>query len=195
MAYKIYTKSNYFYIVDTETDKIYEALAKDVRVRKEFVDSTDFYFDNVNGFESKNKIAFANIQDESGVAYSDIATFITFYEANTGNFNLAEASAQNTFLLFEIADGEVVVSNLGSGTLIPDATIFEGKLYLTNFGNDFTKGILTFTQNIYNTITQTGLIFDINYFDGEMLISHYESSILIDLSTSSQQFQIGFIMY
>ena len=94
MAYKIYTKSNYFYIVDTENDKIFEGLAKYVRVRKEFVDSTSFIFENVNGLSTSLQIPFADIQDENGDAYSDLATFVAFYEANTGNFNSAGASAQ-----------------------------------------------------------------------------------------------------
>ena len=48
MAYKIYVKSNYFYINDTVTNILYEGLSKDVRVRRKFADSDDFYFDNVN---------------------------------------------------------------------------------------------------------------------------------------------------
>jgi len=94
MAYKIYVKSNYFYIVDTENDKIFEGLAKEVRVRKEFVDSTDFIFENVNGFSTQQTIAFANIQNENGVAYTDVDTFVAFYEANTGNFNSGGATPQ-----------------------------------------------------------------------------------------------------
>jgi len=96
MAYKIYTKSNYFYIVDTENDKIFEGLAKYVRVRKEFVDSTDFIFENVNGFSTSNSVPFASIQDENGDAYSDLATFVAFYEANTGNFNQGGATSLPT---------------------------------------------------------------------------------------------------
>ncbi len=94
MAYKIYTKSNYFYVVDTEDDKIFEGLAKDVRVRKEFVDSTSFIFENVNGLSTQQTIAFADIQDENGDAYSDLATFVAWYESNTGNFNSGGATPQ-----------------------------------------------------------------------------------------------------
>jgi glutamine cyclotransferase len=89
MAKKIYVKSNYFYIVDTETDYIFEGLAKEVRVRRLLETSDEFYFDNVNGFTEK--VAFADIQDESGVAYVDLATFVTFYQDNTGNFNTPQA--------------------------------------------------------------------------------------------------------
>jgi len=94
MAKKIYVKSNYFYIVDTETDYIYEGLAKEVRVRKLLETSDEFYFDNVNGFTEK--VAFADIQNESGVAYADLATFVAFYEANTGNFNSGGSSSLPT---------------------------------------------------------------------------------------------------
>jgi hypothetical protein len=96
MAKKIYVKSNYFYIVDTETDKIFEGLAKDVRVRKEFVDSTFFFFDNVNGFSNLASVSFSDIQDENGDAYADIDAFVSFYEANTGNFNQGGSSSLPT---------------------------------------------------------------------------------------------------
>lgn len=96
MAYKIYTKSNYFYIVDTENDKIFEGLAKYVRVRKEFVDSTSFIFENVNGLSTSLQIPFASIQNENGDAYTDLATFVAFYESNTGNFNQGGTSSLPT---------------------------------------------------------------------------------------------------
>lgn len=89
--YKIYTKSNYFYIEDTVTNLIYEALAKDVRVRRKLTTSTEFFFDNVNSFNGSQGVEFADIQDENGVPYSDIATFITFYEENTGKSSPSES--------------------------------------------------------------------------------------------------------
>jgi len=136
MAYKIYVKSNYFYIVDTENDKIYEGLAKDVRVRKEFVDSTSFIFENVNGLSTSLQIPFASIQDENGDAYSDLATFVAFYEANTGNFNSGGATPQ-------VNDKENIVSgvvasgtNTYTATYVPTITEYEdGLKVLVRFPN------------------------------------------------------------
>jgi hypothetical protein len=114
MAKKIYVKSNYFYIVDTETDKIFEGLAKEVRVRKEFIDSTSFFFDNVNGFSNLASVNFSDIQDENGDAYADIDTFISFYEDNTGNFNTPQAGGGGKELILLISQ---------SGTDAPTFTI------------------------------------------------------------------------
>jgi len=92
MAFKIFKKTNYFYIVDSLTDVINEGLAKDVKVKREKTDSTSFSFENVNGIQPTQRIAFADIVDENGDAYTDLATFVAWYEDNTG-FNLAGATA------------------------------------------------------------------------------------------------------
>lgn len=94
MSYKIFTKNNYFYIIDTETDKEYEALSKDVLIRRDLSNSTTFYFTGVNSFSTGNAVAFANILDADGNAYADLETWITWYTTNTGNFNSAGATAQ-----------------------------------------------------------------------------------------------------
>jgi hypothetical protein len=133
MAKKIYVKSNYFYIVDTETDYIFEGLAKEVRVRKQLETSDEFYFDNVNGFTEK--VAFADIQDENGDAYTDLATFVTFYEQNTGNFNTPQEGGG--------ADKENIVSgvvasgtNTYTATYVPTITEYEdGLKVLVRFTN------------------------------------------------------------
>ena len=90
MAYKIYVKSNYFYINDTVTNILYEGLSKDVRVRRKFADSDDFYFDNVNSFPNSQDINLTDIQDENGNTYADLQTFVSFYEENTGKFSPSE---------------------------------------------------------------------------------------------------------
>ena len=90
MSYKIYTKSNYFYIVDNDTDNVFEALSKDVRVRKRVLSSDYFTFDNVKDFSKT--ISFSEIQTEQGVSYSSISAFIEFYENNTGTISLKPSS-------------------------------------------------------------------------------------------------------
>ena len=90
MSYKIYTKSNYFYIVDNDTNNVFEALSKDVRVRKRVLSSDYFTFDNVKDFSKT--ISFSEIQTEQGVSYSSISAFIEFYENNTGTISLKPSS-------------------------------------------------------------------------------------------------------
>lgn len=88
MAHKIYIKNNYLYIVDTlDNNRVYEGLAKEVRFRKNYENSTDFYVDNVHGFDRNKKIPFNEIKDENGDDYPDVNTFVDFYELNTGNHN------------------------------------------------------------------------------------------------------------
>lgn len=84
MAYRIYTSGNNFYILDETTDVLNEGLAKDVLVRRGKTSSTAFSFDNVNGIPRTLAIEFADIKDVDGNPYADIATFINYYENNTG---------------------------------------------------------------------------------------------------------------
>jgi len=92
MAFKIFKKTNYIYIVDTETDQLYEGLAKDVRFNRRYVDDTLFYINGMGDFPNTTELNFADIVDENGDAYTDLATFVAWYEDNTG-FNLAGATA------------------------------------------------------------------------------------------------------
>jgi hypothetical protein len=80
--FKIYVKSNYFYIVDVVNNILFEGLSKNVRVRRSSTNSSSFTFDNVNGFTQE--LEFSNILGETGNAYSSIEDFISFYESNTG---------------------------------------------------------------------------------------------------------------
>ena len=85
MSLKIYVKGNYFYIIDTsDNNKIYEAFAKDAKIRRLNEASTDFYVTNVNGFREDRKVPYSEILNEAGGTYTDIDAFITFYEDNTG---------------------------------------------------------------------------------------------------------------
>lgn len=84
--FRIYVTGNYFYI-ESETDgTVFEGLAKNVRVRKKLKNSTDYYFENVNGWVVSTPIPGANIKKENGDAYPD-AEFITFYQAETGKYS------------------------------------------------------------------------------------------------------------
>ncbi|QIG62346.1 hypothetical protein [Tenacibaculum phage JQ] len=134
--YRIYTKSNYFYILEVATNRLYEGLSKDVRVRRLNADSTEFYFDNVNNWNTKQGIEFANIQDESGTAYTDLATFVSFYEDNTGKSS-PQAGGQTGGAHY--VDNVYTSSNtltLTTGTVIPcNKAIIPQEDVITGFDN------------------------------------------------------------
>ena len=84
MAYKIFTKNNYFLVVDTDTNTYYEEHKFHVIVSKQLTSSTTysiFFREKQNEFLN---IPLANIQDESGVAYASASAFEDFYTANSG---------------------------------------------------------------------------------------------------------------
>jgi len=195
MAKKIYVKSNYFYIVDTETDYIYEGLAKEVRVRKLLENSEDFFFDNVNGFTTS--VNFADIQDESGVAYVDLATFVAFYQENTGNFNspqaggdykiyralLSQIDTDNpTANVLENTIGNIVwtTTDVGQyiGTLTNAFTNDKTFLYVSqgNYGADF-PNFYSINRNSNNEIGIITQLFDGTFTDG--LLTKREVQIIV----------------
>ena len=94
MSFKVFTKGNYFYIVDNATNREYNAFAKDVMVTRGTTSQDDFFIENVNNWSESNPLDIAEIQDENGDAYS-LSNFITFYENNTG-FSSAGSSALTT---------------------------------------------------------------------------------------------------
>lgn len=117
MSYKIFTKGNYFYIVDNDNNREYNALSKDVLVTRGTTAQDDFFFehiDNWNGVE--NPLDISVIQDINGVAYV-LADFILFYENNTGV--LSSVSAADA--------GSNFVSVLNSTTtLLTNGSVFTG---------------------------------------------------------------------
>lgn len=82
MAYKVFSKSNYFVIVDDNNNYI-EDLASSVLITKATTSSTKYNFKLLSS-ESINNVEFADILDESGIAYADQATFETWYQQYTG---------------------------------------------------------------------------------------------------------------
>ena len=79
---KIYVKGNYFFI--EKDDRLFEALRKEVLVKKLTSTSTVFYFKNINNWTDEG-IDLANIKDESNTPYT-AESWETFYTENTGNF-------------------------------------------------------------------------------------------------------------
>jgi hypothetical protein len=195
MAKKIYVKSNYFYIVDTETDYIFEGLAKEVRVRRLLETSDEFYFDNVNGFTEK--VPFADIQDENGDAYTDLATFVTFYESNTGNFNTPQAgggsskvtaftcnvsSGSITDLVFQKNDHNLSISNFD------DFDKYDGCIISKNNGWDIEKTILTGNCTGDDTTSAFPVGFNKLFSNNNELIFNKGFTISLNLTIKIEEF-------
>ena len=85
--YKIYTKGNYIVIVDVQRNEYFYGIRKEVHIDKSNVDKAVYKAFNVKDFSSSIILAVPNILKENGDAYSE-AEFDTFYQENTGNFNI-----------------------------------------------------------------------------------------------------------
>ena len=135
MSFKVFTKGNYFYIVDNATNREYNAFAKDVLVTRGTTSQDDFFIENVANWSESNPLDIADIQDVNGDAYA-LSDFITFYENNTG-FSSAGSSASTTkqgFIDYNDTTGSV--------TLTPDTW--------TDVPNN---GLGAFTNKVYKPTT------------------------------------------
>jgi len=120
MAYKIYRRGGYFYIVDTATNRERDGLAKDVRVTRGTINQTDFHINNVNDWKSSTAIPIASIQDEKGNPYTT-DSFIEFYEAATStDVNIQDSQSP---LMIVRASKIVIETTITSETALDDYII------------------------------------------------------------------------
>lgn len=122
MAYKVFTRGNYLIMQDSVTNKEYEGLRKDVRVRRDLLSSETFYFDNVNGLpNSGDAIALTDLRNSENATFT-LEEWITFYSSATGNFNGAGVSP--TFV--EQIDFTDINENIENGTIVLRVRSFYG---------------------------------------------------------------------
>lgn len=157
MSLKIFTSSsgNQFYMIDTDDNRLYEGLSKDVIVRRKTNVDTSFYFKNVNGFNESKEVPFASIQDEAGAPYADIGTFISFYEENTG-FSEGGASSIPTELMDDLLFGGWGDDNDLATSTTPIDLVNGGYVVLTNDkqgSNTSTEFAPSFCSSIFDPIT------------------------------------------
>ena len=130
MSFKVFTKGHYFYIIDNDTSREYNAFAKNVMVTRGTTSQDDFFIENVANWNERNPLDISEIQDENGVTYS-LSDFITFYENNTG-FSSAGSSASTTkqgFIDYNdttgsinlVADTWTTIPNNGAGAFSNDS--------------------------------------------------------------------------
>jgi hypothetical protein len=80
MAYKVYRKGGYLYIVDTATDREYSGRTSVVYVTRGKTTTDVFFFNNIENWSNSMSIAIGDIQDFDGNVYT-VDSFISFYEA------------------------------------------------------------------------------------------------------------------
>ena len=151
MSFKIFTKGNYFYIVDNDTSREYNAFAKDVLVTRGTTSQDDFFIENVANWSESNPLDIADIQDVNGNAYV-LSDFITFYENNTG-FSSAGSSASTTkqgFIDYNDTTGSVsLVADTWADVPNNGAGAFTNKVYKPTTINevlDGSTGYLDFSE-------------------------------------------------
>lgn len=84
MEFRIFTKDNYFYINDVDNNIQFEALKKDVLVRKKSANSTSYSFTGINGWnDTPDGLSISLIKKEDGSDYTT-SEFETLYKNETG---------------------------------------------------------------------------------------------------------------
>ena len=142
MSFKVFTKGNYFYIVDNATNREYNAFAKDVLITRGTTSQDDFFIESVSNWSESNPLDITDIQDVNGDAYS-LSDFITFYENNTG-FSSAGSSASTTkqgFIDYNDTSGDVSLTT-DTWTDVPNNGLgsFTNKTYKPTLINDVLDG-------------------------------------------------------
>ena len=84
MSFKVYVTGNYFYLVDNANGRVIEEHKTKVKISKEFLTSTLYFFHGLETFNTQNQLDISDIEDETGTPYS-IVTFETFIQNNTGS--------------------------------------------------------------------------------------------------------------
>ena len=121
MAYKIFTRGNYFYIVSSPGREL-SAPAKDVRISRTATSTTSFGIEGVVNWDRNQFLDISEIQDESGVAYTT-ATFIEFYETSTGE---AAKSSITGNQIMNLASNDLGKDAWGRPKVINDNSILHG---------------------------------------------------------------------
>jgi hypothetical protein len=119
MAYKIYRRGGYFYIVDTSDGRERDGLVKDVKVTRGSTTDDDFYIKGVNNWSNSTAINILDIQDVNGNNYS-LSGFIDFYENNSTDINIQDSTSP---LMIVKASKLIAETTITSAAVIDEYTI------------------------------------------------------------------------
>lgn len=93
MGYKIYKSGNYIKVIDTTTGELYNGHAKTVFVDKSNVNKAEYRILNIKDLPNNTILKIGEIFKENDSSYSQLE-WETFYENETGNFNLPQAGGE-----------------------------------------------------------------------------------------------------
>lgn len=185
MAFKIFTKGNYFYIVDDTTNQVFEGHAKNISVNRTTDTGTGFKFANVNGWRQGKELDITEIKNEAGTLYV-LADFVTFYEANTGFSTAPGGSGADLFGFFDYNDLATATTPIAvvGGAGFTDLTNDE----LGSFTNkNFPPGNVT---DVWNEATQ---LFDFSQLTLGSKID-FRLDIQITTTSANQEIDIELLM-
>ena len=122
MSYKIYTKGNYFYIQDTDSDRLYQSKRKDVIVRQSSLIDDTFTFELLENWAENKEVSLTDIQKEDGSIYT-LTEFVNFYEAKTS----AEiSSGKSGGSVVDLTNNDLGKDAWGKPKVVNDNSIFHG---------------------------------------------------------------------
>jgi hypothetical protein len=130
MSLKIYTSNNYFYIEDTVSTTLYEGFSKEVLIRRKNPTDEEFSVTGLNNWDRSKIIQFTDV-DLTGAPYTDFATFVTWYEENTGKSSPQVGGDLNGFIDYNDTTGSFSLT-ANTWTDIPNNGLgaFTNKNYL-----------------------------------------------------------------
>ena len=167
MAYKIFTKNNYFYIVD-HNGRERDGLAKDVFITRASTTSNEFRFHGVHNWAHNIFLNISEITDEDGNAYT-LQGFIDFYHSNTG---------VNAKSYTEITSNKLGYDAWGRVKAITDKSLFSG-LFTFNIPVSKWKEVINGTEQtsfVYATSVDGKLVLESNsILDDEVVLESYQN--------------------
>ena len=167
MIYKIYTKNNYFYIVDSN-GREKDGLAKDVFVTRTATTSSDFRFHGVHNWAHNIFLNISEITDYAGDAYT-LNGFIEFYESSTGT---------NAKSNLSVAKNDLGYDAWGRLKAITDKSLFSG-MFTFNIPGAKWKEVINGTEQtsfVYATSVDGKLVLASNgTLDDEVVLESFQN--------------------
>jgi hypothetical protein len=120
MAYQIFKRGGYFYIIDVANGRERKGLANEVKVSRGTTSQDDFYFKNINDWDDNKKVNISEIQDANGFSYT-LDGFIRFYENTSSvDVNIQDSTAN---LVIVPVNQLITETTLSTATSIDDLVI------------------------------------------------------------------------
>jgi hypothetical protein len=193
MAYQIFKRGGYFYIIDTVDGREREGLSKDVMVSRGTTSQDDFYFKNINDWDDNKKVNISEIQDANGFSYT-LDGFIRFYENTSSvDVNIQDSTAN---LVIVPVNQLITETTLSTATSIDDlvinvvsATSFLIGQLITIYSVDSNRVYFGYILGINGTAISLDSHLDYTFSIGDF-VSVGNDNLSVDGSVTSQVFGV-----